>query len=307
MSPTLVALLASLSLSLSMILLLYWLPVARRATGLEARVEGISVASQSVEEFELSLPFSERFLLPVLRVVGGKLASRTPSERMAQIRRKLVLAGNPKNLSVAEFMALRVVAALVLGPMMAGLLALAGQKLSYVLGALALGSSIGYFYPNAYIKRKIKERQKAIERALPDSIDLVTICVEAGLAFDLALKRVTEKWQNQLSEEFNRVLTDMRLGRSRRDALKDMVGRTGVDDLANLVSAIIQADQLGVGIVQVLRIQSEQLRQRRRQRAEEKAQKAPVKIIFPMVLFIFPAIYVVILGPAIPKVLESFK
>ncbi len=305
MSPTIFALTASSCLSLSIIMLTYWALVARRAAGLNARVDSVTVAPQSVEEYELSLPFSQRFLLPILRAVGSRIAKRAPQERMNQLRRRLALAGNPGNLSAPEFLAIRSVAAILMGPLLGGFLFIAGQGTTFVLGGLVLGAAIGYYYPNAYVSRKVKDRQKAIERGLPDAIDLLTICVEAGLAFDLSLKRVTEKWQTPLTEEFARVLTDMRLGRARRDALKDMVERTGVEDLAALVSAIIQADQLGIGIVQVLRVQSEQLRTRRRQRAEEQAQKAPVKIIFPMVLFIFPAIYVVVLGPAIPKIMES--
>lgn len=307
MPPIVLAILASVSLSLSLLVVPYSVVVARRARKLNARVEVYASAAMSVEEFEMSKPFLERFLLPLLRGLGARVASRTPSERMIAMRRMLVMAGNPGNLSVPEFMAVRVVAGIVLGPSAAGLMALAGKPLKQVLMALAFGSALGYYYPGVYVKRKVKDRQKAILRALPDSIDLLTISVEAGLGFDLALKRVTDKWENELSEELSKVLTDMRLGRARKEALKDMVDRTQVDDLTQFVSAVIQAEQLGVGMVQVLRIQSEQLRQRRKQRAEEKAHKAPVKIIFPMVIFIFPSIYVVVLGPAIPKILASFS
>ncbi|MBA2362561.1 MAG: type II secretion system F family protein [Chloroflexia bacterium] len=306
MPPMILAAIASSCFSISIIAILYWFVVVRRWAEIGARVDNLAIDSQSVEEYELSLPFSQRFLLPILRVVGRKVTNRTPTERMNEMRRKLVLAGNPGNLSVPEFMAIKLVVALVMGLGLAGFAALIGQSAFRVVIAFVVGAGVGYWYPSAYVKRKIKERKGLIARAMPDSIDLLTICVEAGLGFDLALRRVTDKWQNALSDEFDRVLTDMRLGRARRDALKDMVERTGVDDLSTLVSAIIQADQLGVGVVQVLRIQSEQLRRRRRQRAEEKAHQAPVKIIFPMVLFIFPAIYVVVLGPAIPKILESF-
>ena len=306
MPPMILAAIASSCFSISIIAILYWFVVVRRGAEIGARVDSLAIDSQSVEEYELSLPFSQRFLLPILRVVGRKVTNRTPTERMNEMRRKLVLAGNPGNLSVSEFMAIKLVVALVMGLGLTGFAALIGQSAFRVVLAFVVGAGVGYWYPSAYVKRKIKERKAQIARAMPDSIDLLTICVEAGLGFDLALRRVTDKWQNALSDEFDRVLTDMRLGRARRDALKDMVERTGVDDLSTLVSAIIQADQLGVGVVQVLRIQSEQLRRRRRQRAEEKAHQAPVKIIFPMVLFIFPAIYVVVLGPAIPKILESF-
>lgn len=307
MNPTVLALIASVCLSASILAVVWWIVAVRRVSQLNARVEVFTGTAQSVEEYEMSLPFSQRFLMPGLQKLGARIASRTPSERLNETRRKLVLAGNPGNLSAPEFMAIKLVAGVVLGPLAALLLAGSMHKLAFTLVGLVMGSAIGYYYPSTYIKRKAKERQTAIEKVLPDSIDLLTISVEAGLAFDLALKRVSEKWDNALSDEFTKVLTDMRLGRPRREALKDMVERTGVEDLSKFVSAIVQAEQLGVGIVQVLRLQADQLRQRRRQRAEEKAHKAPIKIIFPMVLFIFPSIYVVILGPAIPRILESLK
>jgi tight adherence protein C len=136
-------------------------------------------------------------------------------------------------------------------------------------------------------------------------LDLLTISVEAGLAFDSALQRVAEKWDNELSREFRRVLTDVRLGRSRREALRDMAQRTGVEDVQTFTAAIIQAEQLGVSIGKILRVQADQMRIRRRQRAEEAAQKAPIKMLFPMVFLIFPSLFVVILGPAVPKLMDS--
>lgn len=172
------------------------------------------------------------------------------------------------------------------------------------MGALIAGM-IGYILPGIWLDRKIKERKKNILKALPDALDLLCISVEAGLAFDLALQRVAQKWDNELSREFQRVLQDIRLGRTRREALRDLVTRTGVEDVQTFVSAVIQADQLGVSMSKILRIQSDQLRVRRRQRAEEAAQKAPVKMLIPMVFLIFPALFVVILGPAVPRIMQA--
>jgi tight adherence protein C len=163
----------------------------------------------------------------------------------------------------------------------------------------------GFMMPNIWLSTKISARKGAITRALPDALDLLTISVEAGLGFDLALAKVVEKWNNALTMEFARVLTEMRVGKPRRESLRDMVARTEVGDVTAFVAAIIQADQLGVSISRVLQIQSEQMRIRRRQRAEEKAHQAPVKMTFPMVFLIFPALLIVILGPAIPRIMET--
>jgi tight adherence protein C len=161
--------------------------------------------------------------------------------------------------------------------------------------------------PVMWLGRRIAARKKAITKALPDALDLLCISVEAGLAFDLALQRVADKWDDELSREFRRVLKDMQLGRSRREALKDLADRTGVDDVQTFTAAVIQADQLGVSMSKILRIQSDQMRVRRRQRAEELAQQAPIKMLFPMVFLIFPALFVVILGPAVPRIFSSFS
>jgi tight adherence protein C len=170
----------------------------------------------------------------------------------------------------------------------------------------AIGFVLGYMLPVIWLGRRITARKKAITRALPDALDLLCISVEAGLAFDLALQRVTDKWDDELSREFRKVLSDMRLGRTRREALKDLAQRTGVEDIQTFTAAIIQADQLGVSMSKILRLQSDQMRIKRRQRAEELAQQAPIKMLFPMVFLIFPALFVVILGPAVPRLVSSF-
>jgi len=169
------------------------------------------------------------------------------------------------------------------------------QRILFVLVMLLLG----FMLPGIWLGRRITRRKNEIVKTLPDAIDLLTISVEAGLPFDGAMQRVADKWDNEVSRAFGRVLTELRVGKSRRDALRDMAERSDVPDVTSFVAALVQADQLGISIAKVLRIQSEQMRIKRRQRAEEKAHQAPVKMLIPMTFLIFPSIWIVILGPAI--------
>ncbi|MEL7234420.1 MAG: type II secretion system F family protein, partial [Chloroflexota bacterium] len=171
---------------------------------------------------------------------------------------------------------------------------------------ITVGSAaLGYFLPSLWIGSKISKRQDTIIKALPDALDLLTICVEAGLGFDAAMGKVYEKWDNDLSLAFGRVLREIQLGKGRREALKDMSDRLGVPDVTTFIAAVIQADSLGVSMSQILRVQSDQMRIKRRQRAQEKAQAAPVKMMIPLAFLIFPAIYIVLLGPAILSLIEN--
>jgi tight adherence protein C len=164
---------------------------------------------------------------------------------------------------------------------------------------------LGFMLPALWLGQKIRSRKNSVIRSLPDALDLLTICVEAGLVFDQAMQKVAEKWDDELSRAFARVLHEIRLGKTRREALRDMADRLDLSDVTSFVAAVIQAEQLGVSIAKVLRIQSDQMRIRRRQRAEEKAHQAPVKMLFPMVFLIFPAIWIVLLGPALLQVLAT--
>jgi len=187
------------------------------------------------------------------------------------------------------------------------LASMSGTEFTYTILAAVVIGVFGFLLPNIWLDRKIKDRRKDIMKSLPDAIDLLTISVESGLGFDPAMQRVAEKWDNALTREFARVLSEMRIGKTKREALREMALRADEDGLTTFVSSVIQADTLGVPITQVLRIQSEAMRVRRRQKAEELAQKAPLKMLFPMVFLIFPAFYVVILGPAVPQFIEAFK
>lgn len=283
---------------------------------IEERLATFAERPRPLEELELERPFSERVLKPLLTTWARRIARFTPKQNIERVRQSLLEAGSPGNLGPIEFMGLRGLMALTLGGVAVLLTVAAGAAFSpvSVLGLKLPGIllfplpalGMGYLLPGIWLSQKIGARKKDLQRSLPDAIDLLTISVEAGLGFDPAIQRVAEKWDNALSREFARMLHEMRIGRARRDALRDVAARCAVDDLRVFISSIVQADQLGVSITTVLRVQSEQMRIKRRQRAEELAQKAPIKMIIVMVFLIFPAMYVIILGPAVPTVYESF-
>jgi len=272
---------------------------------IEDRLAAFAEQPMTLEEIEMSLPFKDRVLAPFSLRVARSVSRFTPRSNVESLRRKLREAGSPTNIGVSEFIGLR----FVLMGIMAGsfflIFAITGASLvQLLLFPLVLGV-VGYMIPGIWLDRKIKSRKKEIQSALPDAIDLLTISVEAGLGFDPALVRVAQKWDNQLTLEFRKLLHEMRVGASRRQAFRDMAERANVDELNIFIASIVQADQLGVSISKVLRVQSRQMRISRRQRAEAQAQKAPIKMLFPMVFLIFPAMYVVILGPAIPQIINS--
>ena len=268
------------------------------------RLSQFTERSMTLAELELQQPFSQRVLVPLTRSILGTLGKYGPKQSAERLRLNLQQAGNPGNLTPIMFSGIRSVLA-VLMLVIFGFVTFRTMAFTQALMYTAIGAGLGYLLPGIWLGQQIKKRKHNIVKALPDALDLLTISVEAGLAFDSALQRVTEKWDNELSNEFKRVLTDTRLGRARRDALKDMSARTGVEDVQTFIAAIIQAEQLGVSIGKILRIQADQMRVRRRQRAEEAAQKAPIKMLFPMVFLIFPALFVVILGPAVPRLMKG--
>jgi len=260
----------------------------------------------TLEEIELSMPFRERVLAPMLRRAAGFATRFTPAKTLESTRHKLDLAGNPNNWSPNEFFGIRVIACIALGALIFFVLTLAKVEFfpNRVLFTL-LFAVLGFMLPALWLGNKISQRKNSVIKSLPDALDLLTICVEAGLGFDQAMQKVAEKWEDELSRSFARVLHEIRLGKIRREALRDMSERLDVSDVTSFIAAVIQAEQLGVSIAKVLRIQSDQMRVRRRQRAEEKAHQAPVKMLFPMVFLIFPAIWVVLLGPAILQVMAT--
>ncbi len=233
---------------------------------------------------------------PLGASLGRKLAALLPTRWIQYLERRLVQAGQPTTLTgflLAVFLAetgmlfIGFVVALAAG-------GLTGKGLM-ILGATAV---LGLFLPRTWLESRVRARQKAILKSLPDAFDLVTVCAEAGLGLDAALARVAEKVKGPFGEELSLSLREISLGKLRRDALTELGERTGVADLIQFVNAVIQAETMGTSIATVLRIQAEQMRIKRRQRAEQQAQQAPVKMIFPLVLCIFPTLFIVILGPA---------
>lgn len=260
----------------------------------------------SLEEIELSQPFSERVLIPIIRRVGEFSARFTPQKAIQDTARKMELAGNPWPIDAPTFFALRFILALVFGGLgIAYILLLPppdpSKNLLYVGGAAFLGS----FMPAYMLSSRVTKRQTEIRKAMPDALDLLTICVEAGLGFEAAMSKVAEKWTNELSLAFTRTLREIQLGKVRREALKDMSDRMGIAEMTSFVAAIIQSEQLGVSMAKVLRIQADQMRMKRRQAAEEEAHKAPIKMIIPMALLIFPSILIIILVPAALQIMGN--
>mgnify|MGYP005837398303 CR=1 FL=1 len=253
---------------------------------------------QSLTDIEMSLSFQDRVILPALRSFAQTMTRLTPQKQLEDARHKLEMAG--MNMEPSMFFALRIttmIAFVFLAFMVFFVFSASTpgpQGLLYLLGAAGLG----FILPEMLVRSKITRRQQAIQRALPDALDLLVICVEAGLGFDMAMGKVYEKWDNDLSVAFGRVLREIQLGKQRRDALRDMANRMDVPDVTAFTAAIIQADQLGVSMGRILRVQSDQMRVKRRQRAQEKAHQAPVKMMIPMVLLIFPSIWIVLLGPS---------
>ena len=261
-----------------------------------------SMQAKNLEELELQAPFMERTLRPLVERLS-RTSNRVASVSLReQTEKRMALAGNPNGLRVADWLAIKTIGAIVGGILFFFLFAIVGVLgFPFVVGALmaVIGAIFGYVLPEFWLGRKVKARQKAVLLMIPDALDLLTISVRAGLGFDAALGKVVEKLQGPLSDEFRRALAEVRVGKARREALRDIVPRTEVVPLTNFIGAIIQAEQLGVSISKVLQVQSEQLRIERRQRAEEQAAKAPIKMLFPLVGCIFPSLFIVILGPAI--------
>lgn len=254
------------------------------------------------------LPLGERLFYPYIMRMAGFMKKITPKGYYEQISEKLVLAGNPRGMKANEFMGIQGLTTFILpiGVIFFALFLLKVSTLYALLfGLLAMG--FGWIIPKMLLDSKITKRQEQIMKTLPFTLDLLNVSVDAGLGFDSAMDKVSETMEGPIADEFERVLSEIRLGKTRKEALGNMVERTKVEDLKQFVVAIVQADKLGVGLSKLLRVQSKQMRQTAKQRAQEKAFKAPVKMLFPMIIFIFPSIFIILLGPAVMQVLDIFK
>ena len=309
------AILLTLLLLVALAMILFGFMVPRMGRDAVAmRLSQFAERPRTLEEMELEQPFSERVLRPMIQRLASfgerftRKQQQTPQQRESNVektRRRLLLAGSPGRWTGSDWLGVKLFVALAgagLGAILTALMDVAFLP----LGILA-GGGLGFVLPELWLSTVIKRRQKTIMKSLPDALDLLVISVEAGLGFDAAMARVVSKSDNALSRELARVMAEMRVGRPRREALKDMVARTEVPDLSQFVSALIQAEQLGVSVSQVLTVQADQMRVLRRQRAEAEAQQAPLKMLFPMLIFIFPALCLMILGPLWPQLSKMDK
>ncbi|MGO8671588.1 MAG: type II secretion system F family protein [Capsulimonadaceae bacterium] len=260
----------------------------------------------SLTDAEMNASFGDRVVRPALRRMSTLSTKLTPAGATDEIRAMLVRAGNPGHLGVTEFIGLKVVSLLVmlcLGIVMQHVLA---SDIATRLGIVMLFTLIGYVAPDSLLQNMITSRQYIIRKKLPDTIDLLIVSVEAGLGFDQAISKVVEKMKGPIAEEFGRVLDEMRLGKQRGRALRDMAARLDISEVSSFVTAIVQSEQLGVSIASVLRVQSEAIRIARAQSIRTQAAKLPVKMLIPLIFFIFPAILVVMMGPAIITIKNAF-
>lgn len=268
--------------------------------------EVLGTPAASLREQELKAPFFQRVVRPAMKKMISLAGAFVPAEKIAVLDEKLNRAGRPGGLSASEYALLKYLAAGAGGVFFFSLSGAIHLGVAQACLLTFVGVLLGWHLPGLYLEARIRERSELVRRELPDVLDLLTVSVEAGLGFDGALLKVAEKKKGLLAGEFSQILQEINMGKPRREALRDAAERLGVEEFSSFVGSIIVADRLGISIGNVLRAQSAQMRSVRRQRAEEQAMKAPVKMLFPMVFFIFPAVFLVLLGPAVIKIREVF-
>jgi len=271
----------------------------------EATMRGESV---SLEEIELDQPIMERVVIPAIRKLGEFSTRFTPQKVLQETTLKLELGGNPGRIDASTFLATRFVVAVVFGVLLLVIAFAPQSKMEFGTSVflVVLFTILGFFFPQLWLQSRIDRRQDEVRKAMPDALDLLTICVEAGLGFEASMAKVSEKWENELSIAFGRCIREIQLGKTQREALKDMGDRIGLAELTSFVAAVIQSTLLGVSLAKILRIQSDQMRMKRRQRAEEAARKAPIKMIVPMAFLTFPSIFVILMAPAGFQIATAF-
>lgn len=270
------------------------------------RLDRIAKDDPKNQDSELGKPLFARLIKPMLEQMSKTVLKVAPKEIISAFENKVVMAGNPNNLGVSDWLNIQGLVIICIPLITIAIGYYASFETRNIILIVMSEAILGLIMPSLILGKIAGDRQKKIVNALPDVLDLLTVSVEAGLGFDGALAKVVDKMPGPLAVEFENVLQEMKVGKQKKDALKDMSERVGVQDLSSFVGSIIQADQLGVSIGNVLRIQSEQMRQRRRQRAQEKAMKAPVKMLIPMLLFVFPTIFSVLLGPVVVRMMNVF-
>ena len=279
----------------------------RYAAVLQTQVGGTADSVANLRDEQLKTSALTRLIFPFSAKVVSSITRHTPLDLYRRVNRLIELAGNPPALTAERIVAFKIVFGIVgavVGILVAPLLPFTGFVVPVMtVGVFALA---GYTFPSAGLASRASKRQKEIRKALPDTMDLLTISVEAGLGFDAALAQVVKNVPGPLSEEIARMLQEMQIGVIRAEALRHLNDRTDVPELDGFVLSMIQADKYGVGVAKVLRAQSTELRQKRRQRAEEVAQKVPLKLLFPMIFLVLPALFIVILGPGAIQVYETF-
>ncbi len=248
--------------------------------------------------------FSQRVIQPLIRGISRRANGILPSTMEERLERGLTQAG--MKVKPGQFLVMVGIAAGVLPTLATLYVAASGGDIKMIFGTFGVMTALGIYAPRIIVLGRIKRRQKEIWRSLPDAFDLITASVEAGLGIDAAFTRVIEKVTGPFAEELTRTMREIQMGRARRDAFIDMADRTGVDELRQLINAVVQAEAMGISIGGVIRVQTGVIRTKRRQKAEEQAFKAPIKMVFPLVFFIFPAIMIVIGGPAVLQLKDSF-
>jgi len=249
--------------------------------------------------------FSSRTFIPAIRAIGRFFGRITPAAAIDNLAKRLITAGNPMNLGAREFYGISM-ALTLLGVYLAFIVFRRGTTTTNVLLSILI-LILFYAFPKVWLHYMVTNRQNKVRKGLPDALDMLSVCATAGLGFDQSLQRVSEYWDTPIGHEFGRVINEMEMGLTRRDALRNLSDRLDIREIASFVALILQTEQLGMSISDTLHAQAEQMRIERRFRAQEQAQKAPIKMLIPMAMLIFPALLAVILGPAIPSLMDVFK
>jgi len=296
---TIAALLSSLG-----VLMVVMSFASRRENPVGARVRALAAHLSEDQVPDLTRPFGQRVVWPLFEGIANAFARLLPTTFVSRISYLLTLAGKP--VSLGGFLFLMVLTAVAIPGLFLALMLLAGAGFGgmQVLGLIAF-TVMGLYLPHFWLSRRVGRRQSEILKTLPNALDLVTTCVEAGLGLDSAFAKVAERLPGPFGDELAHALHDMSLGRSRRDALRDIGERTGVPDVITFVNSIVHAETTGSSIADLLRVQADQTRMRRRQRVEQIAQRIPIWMTFPLVVFLLPSLFIAILGPAIIQVIDS--